>query len=90
MDARSERIAKWFDFPMVIAAALVVPTILIEEAGPGEPLETVAMVLRVEEVEQIEAEVEAVEGDLLAEFRELSTRMGDLERALERRLRADP
>jgi voltage-gated potassium channel len=45
VDPRSERIAKRFDVPMLIAAALVIPTIIIEEAGPGEPLESLAVVL---------------------------------------------
>jgi voltage-gated potassium channel len=45
MDERSERIAKRFEVPMLIAAALVIPTIIIEEAGPGEPLETLGLVL---------------------------------------------
>jgi voltage-gated potassium channel Kch len=30
---------------MLIAATLVIPTIIIEEAGPGEPLETLAVAL---------------------------------------------
>ena len=45
MDERSKRIAKRFEIPMLIAAALVIPTIVIEEAGPGEPLETLGIVL---------------------------------------------
>src|SRR5438309_4944575 len=45
MDERSERIARRFQVPMLIAAVLVIPTIIIEEAGPGEPLATLAVVL---------------------------------------------
>jgi voltage-gated potassium channel len=45
MDERSERIARRFEVPMLIAAALVIPTIIIEEAGPGEPLQTLGVVL---------------------------------------------
>jgi len=45
VDARSERIAKRFEVPMLVAAVLVIPTIIIEEAGPGEPLESLAVVL---------------------------------------------
>src|SRR6476660_4468001 len=45
MDERSERIAKQFEVPMLIAATLVIPTIIIEEAGPGEPLESLGVVL---------------------------------------------
>jgi voltage-gated potassium channel len=45
MDQRSERIARRFDIPMLVAAALVIPTIIIEEAGPGEPLQTLGVVL---------------------------------------------
>jgi hypothetical protein len=40
MDERSKRIEKAFHVPMLIAATLVIPTIIIEEAGPGEPLDT--------------------------------------------------
>jgi hypothetical protein len=30
---------------MLVAAARVIPTMIIEEAGPGEPLETLGVVL---------------------------------------------
>ena len=43
VDPRSERIAKRFEVPMLIAAVLVIPTIIIEEAEPGEPLETLGV-----------------------------------------------
>jgi voltage-gated potassium channel len=45
MDERSQRIADRFEVPMLIAAALVIPVIIIEEANPGEPLDTIAAVL---------------------------------------------
>jgi voltage-gated potassium channel len=45
MDERSQSIAKKFEVPLLIAATLVIPTLIIEEAGPGEPLETVGVVL---------------------------------------------
>lgn len=45
MDERSERIAQLFEWPMVIAALLVVPVIWIESTSPGEPLETIGDVL---------------------------------------------
>lgn len=45
MDQRAERIERQFDIPMLVAAALVIPTIIIEEAGPGEPLQTLGIVL---------------------------------------------
>ena len=45
MDERSERIQKRFETPMLVAAALVIPAIIIEEAGPGEPLETLGLAL---------------------------------------------
>jgi voltage-gated potassium channel len=45
MDERSEHIAKRFEVPMLIAATLVIPTIIIEEGGPGETLETLGVVL---------------------------------------------
>ena len=45
MDERSERIAQQFQWPMVIAALLVIPVIWIEAAEPGEPLEAIGVVL---------------------------------------------
>jgi voltage-gated potassium channel len=44
-DERSERIAKRFEIPMLIAATLVIPAIIIEEAVPGEPLASLGIVL---------------------------------------------
>jgi voltage-gated potassium channel len=45
LDARSERIAQRFELPMVIAALLVIPVIVIEESPLGEPWDTIAGVL---------------------------------------------
>lgn len=45
LDARSERVAKRFEVPMLIAAVLVVPTIILEESSAGEPLDSVALIL---------------------------------------------
>jgi voltage-gated potassium channel len=45
VDPRSERIAKRFEVPMLIASVLVIPTIIIEEAGSGEPLESLGVFL---------------------------------------------
>src|SRR5215207_1327786 len=45
MDERSERIARRFEVPMVIAALLVIPVIVIEESPVGEPWDTLALVL---------------------------------------------
>src|SRR5918993_1640106 len=45
MDERSERIARRFELPMLIAALLVIPVIVIEESPVGEPWDTIASVL---------------------------------------------
>ena len=45
MDERSERIAARFELPMLVAALLVIPTIAIEQSDPGEPWDTLAVVL---------------------------------------------
>lgn len=45
MDERSERIAQRFEWPMVVAALLVIPVIWIDSTSPGEPLETIGDVL---------------------------------------------
>jgi voltage-gated potassium channel len=45
MDERSQRIAQRFEVPMVIAALLVIPVIVIEESPVGEPWDTLAGVL---------------------------------------------
>jgi hypothetical protein len=45
VDERSERIEAKFEWPMVIAALLVIPVIWIEAAAPGEPLEAIGAVL---------------------------------------------
>jgi voltage-gated potassium channel len=45
VDERSERIAQRFQWPMIVAALLVIPVIWIEAAEPGEPLETIGQFL---------------------------------------------
>jgi voltage-gated potassium channel len=43
-----ERARKWeqrFEWPMVIAALLVIPVLVIEESNPGEPLDTIGQIL---------------------------------------------
>jgi voltage-gated potassium channel len=44
VDERSERIARRFEWPIVIAAILVIPVIVIEQSGAGEPWTTIAAV----------------------------------------------
>jgi voltage-gated potassium channel len=45
MDERSERIQQRFEWPMLIAALLVIPVIVVEESSYGEPWDTIAAVL---------------------------------------------
>ncbi len=45
MDARSTRVAARLDAPMLVAAALVIPTVAITESHPGGALETLARTL---------------------------------------------
>src|SRR5215213_10591470 len=45
MDARSTRVAARLNTPMLIAAALTLPTVAITESEPGGTLEAVAHVL---------------------------------------------
>jgi voltage-gated potassium channel len=45
MDERSQRIAQRFEVPMIVAAVLVIPVIVIEESPVGEPWDTIAAVL---------------------------------------------
>ena len=45
MDARSTRVAERLNTPMLIAAALTLPTVAITESQPGGALEDVAVVL---------------------------------------------
>ena len=42
MDARSTRVAELLNTPMLIAAALTMPTVAITESHPGGALEDVA------------------------------------------------
>lgn len=42
MDERSERIERAFEWPIVIAALLVIPIIFLEQTDAGEPWETIA------------------------------------------------
>jgi hypothetical protein len=44
VDKRSDRIAKRFELPVLIAALLVIPVIVIEQSGWGEPWKTLAAV----------------------------------------------
>jgi voltage-gated potassium channel len=45
MDERSRRIAERFEMPMIVAALLVIPVIVIEESPVGEPWDSIAAVL---------------------------------------------
>jgi voltage-gated potassium channel len=45
MDERSERIARAFEVPMLVAAALVIPLLIIEESDLGQPWTTVGTAL---------------------------------------------
>jgi hypothetical protein len=45
VDERSRRIARRFELPMIIAALLVIPVIVLEESPVGEPWDTVTAVL---------------------------------------------
>jgi hypothetical protein len=45
MDARSTRVAAVLNTPMLIAAALTLPTVAITESHPGGALQTVAIAL---------------------------------------------
>ena len=44
MDERSKRFERRFEWPIVIAALIVVPIIVVEQSSPGEPWATLAMV----------------------------------------------
>jgi len=44
MDERSERIAERFELPVIVAALLVIPVIVIEQSDVGEPWDTLAQV----------------------------------------------
>jgi voltage-gated potassium channel len=45
VDERSERIAQRLELPMLVAAVLVIPLLILEESNVGEPWDTVATVL---------------------------------------------
>jgi len=45
MDERSERISQRFEVPMLLAAVLVIPLLIIEESNVGEPWDTIGTVL---------------------------------------------
>jgi voltage-gated potassium channel len=45
VDARSERIAGMFEKPLLVAAALVLPAVIIDSSSLGEPWQTIAFVL---------------------------------------------
>jgi hypothetical protein len=44
MDERSEWLQRKLDWPIVIAAALVVPIIILEESDLGKPWDTIALI----------------------------------------------
>jgi hypothetical protein len=44
MDERSERMARRFELPILAAALLVIPVIVLEQADVGEPFDTIASV----------------------------------------------
>lgn len=44
MDDRSARYERRFELPIVVAALLVIPIIVIEQSSPGEPWSTLATV----------------------------------------------
>ncbi len=45
VDERSERIAQRFQWPMIVAALLVIPALVLEESKLGEPATTIGLVL---------------------------------------------
>jgi voltage-gated potassium channel len=45
MDERSARVQRRFELPILLAALLVVPVLIVQEADVGEPLETIADLL---------------------------------------------
>jgi hypothetical protein len=45
VNERSERIERRFELPILIAAVLVIPVILVEESSLGKPWDTIAAVL---------------------------------------------
>jgi hypothetical protein len=45
VEARSERIARRFEPPMLVAAVLVIPLLVLEQSDVGEPWDAVALVL---------------------------------------------
>jgi voltage-gated potassium channel len=47
MDERSQRIEARFEIPLLIAAVLVIPVLIIEESNPGEPLRTIGAALNI-------------------------------------------
>jgi hypothetical protein len=42
---RSDRIARWFEVPLLVAALLAIPVIVVQESNPGPPWEGLAAVL---------------------------------------------
>jgi hypothetical protein len=45
VDVRSERVARAFEIPILVAALLVIPVIVVEESAVGEPWKTIAALL---------------------------------------------
>jgi voltage-gated potassium channel len=44
MDERTKRIQRMLDWPIVIAAALVIPILILEESDLGQPWDTIALI----------------------------------------------
>jgi hypothetical protein len=45
MDERAERVERFFTWPVIVAALLVIPVIVIEQSAAGDPLKTLASVM---------------------------------------------
>src|SRR5215210_3572868 len=45
MDERSERVQRRFDLPVMVAALLTIPVIVIEESDHGQPWDAIGVVL---------------------------------------------
>lgn len=45
MTNRADRVAEWFEWPLVAAALLVLPVLILQVGDVGEPLEAAADVL---------------------------------------------
>ncbi len=45
LDERTRRVERWFEVPILVAALLVIPVIVIEQSSAGSPWRTIAGVL---------------------------------------------